>query len=328
MPDSITSQVLLHIGHYKTGTTWLQESLFVHGNEVFEPVSDTDKGYSTLASHFFADREGYFLSPYSFDPSPVKTAYEKLLADKKRDFQQKIPVVSHERLGGNPSYGGFDAFDIAVRLKAVFPQGKVLISIREQKSMYLSCYYNYLSMGGVLSLKRFLKMPYDRKAPGFSPAFFRYLPLIQHYTTLFGKENVLVLPYEMFARTPELYFEQLSRFVGQEIRLDKALFQVRRNERQDRYINYHMRWMSFFTKYSSINGYSPFYSKPANTFFRGLKYILGRLVPRSLDGRLVAAQKKIIERFIADRYISDNRELSRETGIDLSVYGYHSQADN
>ena len=54
--------------------------------------------------------------------------------------EAKVPVISHERLSGYPHSGGHDSKEIAHRLAAVFPNAKVVIVIREQKSMILSNY--------------------------------------------------------------------------------------------------------------------------------------------------------------------------------------------
>lgn len=319
-PESVGDTVLFHIGHYKTGTTWLQEELFLRGNKVFEPVSAKEKGLSTFAELFFTSKEGHFLSFYNFDPAYIAAAYREWRAGSQSGAQ--IPVVSHERLGGNPSYGGFDALEIAQRIKTVFPNARIFHVIREQRSMYLSTYYNYLAMGGTLSLKRFLKSRYDRKAPGFSPAFFAYLPLIRAYIRLFGRENVLILPYEMFAREPEVFFQRLSAFAGREIHIPAGRYAVRRNERVNRWATYRMRWANLFIHGSSINGYSPLYSRPTNVFFRALKWLVGRVTPEIAEKNLVAHQKKIIEAYIAGRYRVSNREISEIIGLDLSGWGY------
>ena len=39
--------LLIHIGYHKTGTTWLQNELFIHENPVFEPFSLESRGHST-----------------------------------------------------------------------------------------------------------------------------------------------------------------------------------------------------------------------------------------------------------------------------------------
>lgn len=319
----ITDDILVHIGYHKTGTTWLQQELFIHGNAVFEPVSRHDKGQSTLARMLIYDGLGYLQSPFSFDSQSVIAEYNALAQSGDRDFHQKTPVISHERLVGNPNTGGFDAAAIAERMAAVFSNARILIVIREQQSMYFSDYYNYLFLGGSLSLKKYLFKKYDGKVPGFSPAHFDYLPLIRKYMDLFGKENVLVLPYEMFVKAPDRFFEQIGKLTGRKIEFEKEKLAVRRNLKTNKYANYRLRWGSFFIMQNSMNAQSPFFSRAGSMIFRGLKMVFGYLVPASAEKRLVAAQKKLIAGYIGDRYAGSNEEISALTGIDLSEFGYH-----
>lgn len=320
---TITDQVLVHIGYHKTGTSWLQQELFVHGNEWFEPVSDRDNLPSLFGRLFFMNKEGYWLSPFSFDKAYVVGEYRRLSQRENRDFVNKTPVISHERLCGAPNSAGFDARDIAHRIKEVLPNARCLIVLREQKSMYFSNYYNYLATGGALSLQRYLKTEYDRRAPGFSPDHFNYLPLIQEYYQLFGKENVLVLPYEMFAKSPELFFDALGNLVGKKITIDREKLAVRRNEKTNKYISYRWRFTNFLSVKNSLTGYSPFASATGARGVKLLKSMLGKLIPKSAEEKLLRTQKASIDKYIGDRYFEKNREISRLIGIDLSKYGYH-----
>lgn len=60
------------------------------------------------------------------------------------------PVLSAERLSGNPHSGGYDSLQTAKRLHRLFPQAKVLVVVREQTEEILSCYNQYVRAGGVL----------------------------------------------------------------------------------------------------------------------------------------------------------------------------------
>ena len=120
---------LIHIGFHKTGTTWLQNKLFFSGNEFFEPLSINTSGPSTLAEKLYQDNEGYLLSPFDLNEQVIKSELESIIKGKKR-LGDKIPVLSHERLSGNPHVGGFDSKIIAKRIKNIFPEAKIFIVIR------------------------------------------------------------------------------------------------------------------------------------------------------------------------------------------------------
>jgi len=210
-------KVLIHIGYHKTGTTWFQNELFVSGNPIFEPFSLGSKGHSSLVYYYIWTMEstqdkGYMLSPFDFNFDLIN---EKICEIKnKKFFDTKIPVFSSERLSGLPYAGGYDSKTIALRLKKTLPDSKIFIVIREQQSMILSTYLQYLTEGGIRSLKNFLNIKYDGRMPSFSPFIFDYRHLIIEYINLFGRENVLVLPYEMFKNEKEFFFTKLSEFIN------------------------------------------------------------------------------------------------------------------
>jgi hypothetical protein len=64
-----------------------------------------------------------------------------------------IPMVSSERLSGNPHSGGYDSAVLAERLHQVFPGARVLVMIREQRSMILSSWAQYVRVGGACLLR-------------------------------------------------------------------------------------------------------------------------------------------------------------------------------
>ena len=57
-------------------------------------------------------------------------------------------MVSFPRLSGHPYSGGYDSRMIADRVAEVFPEARILIVIREQRSMIVSTYKQYVNAGG------------------------------------------------------------------------------------------------------------------------------------------------------------------------------------
>ena len=179
---------LIHIGYHKTGTTWLQLELFMSDNKTFEPLSRRAMGQSSLARLFFKDNFN-LLSSFESNEVEIRKEIEHLLTVRPA-LKSKYPVLSSERLSGFPHGGGFDSSLIANRLKNVFPNSKILIVIREQKSAILSNYLQYLYNGGVHDIDHYLRLNYGGRHPFFSPAHFDYLPLIEKYRELFGESKV------------------------------------------------------------------------------------------------------------------------------------------
>ena len=188
--------VLIHIGYHKTGSTWLQQELFTSESDIFEPLSKKHKGHNTFTEYFYKNNEGYLLSPFDDNYTIIQKEIKYILNLPGKDFRNKIPVISSERLSGNPHSSGFDSRIIAKRLKKTFPNAKILIVIREQKSFLLSNYFQYIFAGGINSLRKYLTTKYDGRRPFFSPCHINYLPLVKEYHKLFGKENVIVVATE------------------------------------------------------------------------------------------------------------------------------------
>ncbi len=179
---------LLHIGYMKTGSTWLQTRV----------LNDPAAGLLALASREALTEILVRPSVLDYDAEAVRALVAGPLAVcEKRGL---VPVISHERLSGNPISGGFDSTIVADRLAELFPMARVAIVIREQRSFLTSFYNEYVCGGGACSLASFLHPPPGAKLPLFNARFLEYHRLIEYYHEAFGRERVLVLPFETLAR--------------------------------------------------------------------------------------------------------------------------------
>ena len=196
---------LVHIGLHKTGSSLLQRALFSEPKLGF--LQPTHK--AELLNNAFVLRD----PGEPADPVTVDALY------RWRDEAMahgKVLALSHERLSGYPASGGYDQLEIASRIREAFPNAKVLIVIREQRSVLLSMYLQSISDGSSLSLKRFLSPPepHIRRQPGFRFSFYEYDKLIRHYFSLFGRGQVKVLPYEWLTVCPDKFAQELEHFTG------------------------------------------------------------------------------------------------------------------
>ncbi len=108
------------------------------------------------------------------------------------------------------------AFD-PLHLRQVFPEARVLIVIREQRSMIVSTYKQYVKAGGACKLSRFLEPPPKWRVPAFDFGHFEYDRLIGHYYSLFGRDAVLALPYEQFVEDGPTFVQRIAEFAGSPI---------------------------------------------------------------------------------------------------------------
>jgi hypothetical protein len=320
---TMIDHLLIHIGYHKTGSTWLQQELFIRSNTVFEPFSRIRRGHSSLARFFYKDEEGYLLSPLEKKLKKVETEVDFLSNHPKMNFSTRVPVLSDERLSGNPHSGGFDSRSIADRLKAAFPKASILIVIREQGDALLSSYFQFLSKGGTDSFHQYLNRPYDGRRPGFSPAHFNYLPLIQYYQQLFGPEKVCTLLYEDFRDSPRIFLEKLGKFIGREIPMEEERISRVHNHHTHKLAMYRFRKMNSFIHKDSLNGFSPWQHPKTSTAILHFRNSLGRLFGQKGEEKLLEKLRTEARSFAQSRYPRPNKELSQLLDLDLSQYGYH-----
>jgi len=232
-----------------------------------------------------------------------------------------VPVLSQERLSGSPHSSGFDAKAIAGRLKEAFPEGRVLIVIREQRSMTLSNYFQFLRIGGAMALGDYISGKYDGRLPGFSPNHFKYDGLIEHYQELFGNESVLVLPFELFCSDPRAFVARVAKFSEAEVPEDLE-YGDRLNKGLPRLVEYRTRALNYLAYRDSTNGYSPWASRAGFRIVRWLHRQLIRVVPDSTEAKFVEGLRAEIADFTGDCYAESNRRTEAMTGLDLRSLGY------
>ena len=158
-PDRMRNAPVVHIGYHKTATTWLQRQCLPRlGDRV--ALFGLDRLWAELIAP----------SPLEFDPGRCGRYITDLLAA----HPGSVCVFSAERLCGNPHSGGYDAAEMANRIRASFDEAKILIVVREQVAMLVSNYKQYVRMGGICGFEEYLSPPRDGRMPLY-PA--RQLPL-------------------------------------------------------------------------------------------------------------------------------------------------------
>jgi hypothetical protein len=312
--------LLIHIGYHKTGTSFLQKYLF---------NAETIGFCSPYDGHFIKDQ---LVLPHPFVFNPQK-ARQTLLPDLRIPMQHNlVPVLSHERFVGALNSSGRDSIPLAQRLAVCFPEARILMVIREQSSMLFSSYNQYVRSGGTHTLRRYLKALGIDKNYGdvgeFDLIRFNYDYLIQIYYDLFGREKVLVLPYELFRDQPQEFVTQIVQFCGLLVRaeliagmpytqvVNPALSPI--SIRLKRCLNYGT------TTPNAMNGGGLFPSKRNNDKIkRGLSY-LDRHLPESWKNNSKSRMEASIQHAIGNRYAESNAQTQRLTGLDLKQYGYQT----
>lgn len=169
------SQIFIHIGYHKTGTTFLQKRIFPE--LPVNLISQPDVTYLALCDNYDSWH------------------FKKVLSQKCTWKGYNKTIISQETLSGrgdgNPIW---DKFSIADRLYETFPDAKILIVVRNQLDFILSLYtYRVIDRGlERQNLSNYLEEKFEKRLK----EKLKYHKLIEYYCTLFGREKVLVLAYE------------------------------------------------------------------------------------------------------------------------------------
>lgn len=303
--------MLLHIGFQKTGTTYLQAHVFTPAKGFCYPW--TVNGAQAI-EHFVLTH------PRRFRPDEVRAAFDE--AVRQAGGEGRVPVISHEDLSGYPVFGRYYGYEVGDRLLAAFPEGRVLIGVREQKAMIRSMYGQYVRQDGEWPLPEFLGPRYER--PGFRPIcrmdHFEYDLMVEFYRERFGPDRVLVLPLELLKRDPVGYEQRVHDFAGSAARAEAG--RAPENVGHGAITAGFNRWLNRFAKRPPV--WHPD-ERPASLAHRAKMKackVLDSTIPKQWHrARETKLRAQVAER-VGDYYRESNRRLASLIGVDLAALGY------
>lgn len=301
---------LLHVGYMKTATTYLQAAVF-NNSAVGLGVPLDGRGRALIV------REVILSDGFTFDAPAIS----ERLKSAARPVQDKglIPVWSDETFLGEPVTRRYDAHANALRLHAVLPAAKVLITIREQKALAYSMYVEYLRQGGLASLQSFIGT--GRENMSMSPIlradYLKFDRAVRFYIELFGNDNVLVLPYEILRKDRAAYFRRLGAFLNIEIDVQKlSATSVHRSVGATANISRYVA--NRFKAPHPLSSKQDWWGRFVDLGVR----LVDRLAPPALDDRIYnGVWRRIRERYETE-FDDSNAALSRLNGLDLKGLGY------
>lgn len=302
---------IVHVGYHKTGTSWFQSSV-----------------YPSVTTHALADRRTVrevFLAGDAFDFDPAY-ARDRLDLDKGT----RPALICEEDLSGvlhNGTASGFVAREVARRLHATMPDARIVLFVRAQGSAALSWYLQYLREGGTRSIRRYLFPELYRhlghvrpfKLPHFDFSQLDYRGLVQRYDDLFGRERVLVLPYEALLQDSSDLLAQMGAALGVTL---VARSNGRSNAGYRRGLVPLIRAANLFTRRSVVDKttlvHLPYWYVVRKELFEQLN----RLSLFGVRPRPEAMLGPEIMQWIAQRFHCSNRWLASRMGWDLAALGY------
>jgi hypothetical protein len=295
---------LLHIGYHKTGSTWLQERLF--GRPEF--------GFHAPWTRGEIRGQLIHVDPYRFDPARARAAFEAGIAEAAR--QARVAVISDELLSGNPREGLSRGRLTAQRLEETFPGARVLVCIREQRSMLVSWYKHHVRAGSALTASRFVRPKRAGFEGSFPSAYFEYDALIAHYQARFGRDRVLVLPCEWLPRDAGDFARRVLDFVDSPARETPG--DEVANPGYGGFTITLRRWGNVAAGRDFHSGHDPAAGRLARRLFHRLDRHQPDPLQRWCDRRI----RTTIYTAIGDRYARSNRSTQQLTGLDLADLGY------
>lgn len=301
--------LLLHIGLHKTGTSWLQEVV----------IPDSGNRLSAVGARFEPRRDIVWPHPYHFNAAALRAKYDPMVAEV--EARGLIPVISDERLSGNPLSGGFDTRLLVDRLADLFPQARVLLVLREQRSMLASIYDQYVRTGGGCAIERFLDPGSRGVTPWFRAEYLMFDRLVAHLHDRFGREQVLVLPYERLLADPEGFQRAIFAFAG-DADAQPAPAEARVNAGRAAVHLAIQRRLNPFTVRDDTNAYSPLAIPRLAWPLRRLTGAVAWRAPETLNRGIERRMRSAIAAFCAGRFEASNRATSELTGLDLKGLGY------
>ena len=295
-------ELLIHPGFHKTGTTFLQECVF----------SD-ERYFCSLLDHGDVDR--LLLRPHDleFDEG---LAREEIARRMDPVPNSAVPVLSSETLSGNILTGARDSRALARRLHAVFPRAKILFTVRKQPALMKSAYLQYAKRGGRLKPAQFFDFNAEPGYDRFDIGVLSFDRLVDEYASLYGGENVLVLPQELLRQDQGKFLSLLFEFAGVASSPPVEGYEGSRGKSPPEAGLALLRAANLFDS-------TPFQPRPAiplPSLGRGLRSLSYRLEGRSdsKSGNL----GRIVSEKCSNRFANSNRNLQKYCPIDLTPLGY------
>jgi hypothetical protein len=345
------TEVYLHVGLPKAGSTFLQECCFPHLRGVHSVTSDSKSG---LTSRLSRVAESY---PLFVDMDEEKAEIDRFLGEVGDD---KV-LISSEKLVGYHAWGFRDHFQTTESLRHLFPSAKIIFVIRRQDEFLESVYRQLLKQCFYPTVDGFLgyspkEMIYSRRriGQGFaispSPVIFPsvnvprvdYYAIVRHYATTFGRRNIIVLPQEMLRNDPQRFHTELADFMGIEpyfslmdtkvvnraysllscriaLLLNRFVRHPAHEKRPWRLIPHHPLTSYLYHRATHDRTYRLL---DALNQRLSLRYVLENVVDRIhyRRGRLISDEKR---RLIMEIHRESNRKLDKEFGLGLEEYGYY-----
>ncbi len=291
-----TERVWLHPGMVKTATSTLQRHVFSHHPQIHflglpAPMPELE----------WAIRHVCQADSTRFEPDRLNAVLAEGLTTAARGSH---PLISYENFALHESK---DKGLVADRLAALFPNARVLFTIRRQEDLVTSWYLTKLRT----RIKRKAFIPFEewywtkaREPWGSILDDLCYHQTIRRYEERFGAQHVAVLTFEAFVAEPAAFLRNIAAFLEVEADPFSTLIEGKREN-----VAMSARYLAFWHRAS------PFLPrKLVRKWSRRLTFAGGDKARITLPAAIRAD--------IQERVATDNATLARSRDLDLASWGY------
>ncbi len=305
------SDVVVHIGFPRTGTSALQAHFFPRLNGC---VFLTHSGPGSAAYRSLME------NLYHADDATYLRATIRAYLDETRRQQPGTLVISDEALSGATLVGAYNWERNALRLHDLLPEAKILVTVRHQGTRLRSIYNNFLTAGGYGSFREFIENRTGRFRYDLDQM--RYECTVARYQDLFGVDRVKVIPYEFLVGDPGRCLDAIASWV-----VPGSSFGHREGfDTENRSLSPPARWMLRRANRLFLRSwFNPDPLVAAVPGARKLRGFLQQVVDPILFGRMrrrLSSDDEELLRSLLPRYEASNRRLEELTGLSLREYGY------
>lgn len=301
-------KVVFHVGIHKSGTTWMQEQFFQNSEDIIY-CSDINLSHKSFLLPRFGE----------FSPQASRKLFMKFVEQSINE--NKPLIISNEALSGLPFAKKYVREHAAIRIFNAFPSAKIIISVREQINIIRSMYSEYLRYGYSSTFQGFIDQ--DTKNDLISPiidlSYFDYFKTINYYSSIFGDNNVKVLPFEWIILNFSQFLRGISEFIEHDISIPRLIdTNIKVRPSNSSWAKFVLRVSNKLIPQDSRWRYNSNIISPNH-----IAYHVDRITPRWLNNKSSESDLKLLRASIKDFYLDSNARFQKKIGIELGDYGYN-----
>ena len=331
------STIYIHIGVPKTATTTLQREVFLKSTSIFYAGKPfTNEQYIELDPDRYIEKiikEIRLSQSLSFNLDEAAKEISRLSNNIAKNNYNMI--ISEEGLSENRY---IDRTIIANRLRKLFGNCKIIITIRNQSTAIPSLYFHYLKKGMPVesSFNKWYSNSVIKYRENNDKDFwlikqYNYYELYNLYSSIFSPENIKILLYEEIMHNKKKFFTEISGFL-----------KLENNELEKLYDDSKVRnqgiSMSAIRMHNAYKKAMKLISGCKNKYFPRLKIRENLFFLKNIDKQIYQSGIKVLNRYdrrnktdlinheynkdIYDTYKNSNRMLMGKLNLPLEKYNY------